>query len=114
MDDLLCIRINELKTEGIKTNGPITQGIKTILLLRSHAEVVVDDEVFLPVFKKFCKRRPPVDTGKGRLNIKLQKQHNCIPDEHYVPTLFAVRMNQYISFLHVLFSRTIFWVFFAF
>ncbi|KAE8714893.1 Detected protein of unknown function [Hibiscus syriacus] len=35
------------------------------------------------------KRRPPVDTGKGRLNIKLQKQHNCIPDEHYVPTLFA-------------------------
>lgn len=21
---------------------------------------------------------------------KLQKQHNCIPDEHYVPTLIAV------------------------
>ncbi|XP_039020047.1 glycosyltransferase BC10-like [Hibiscus syriacus] len=66
------------------------KGSQWISLIRSHAEVVVDDEVVLPVFKKFCKRRPPVDTSKGRLNIKLQKQHNCIPDEHYVPTLFAM------------------------
>ncbi|KAK8517280.1 hypothetical protein V6N13_092564 [Hibiscus sabdariffa] len=66
------------------------KGSQWISLIRSHAEVVVDDEVVLPVFKKFCKRRPPVDTSKGKLNMKLQKQHNCIPDEHYVPTLFAM------------------------
>ncbi|GKV01982.1 hypothetical protein SLEP1_g14477 [Rubroshorea leprosula] len=35
-------------------------------------------------------RRPPVDASKGKLNMKLQKQHNCIPDEHYVQTLFAI------------------------
>ncbi|KAA3478175.1 leucine--tRNA ligase, chloroplastic/mitochondrial [Gossypium australe] len=35
-------------------------------------------------------RRPAVDTSKGKLNLKLQKQHNCIPDEHYVPTLIAM------------------------
>ncbi|XWS12872.1 hypothetical protein CRYUN_Cryun37aG0127800 [Craigia yunnanensis] len=66
------------------------KGSQWIFLIRSHAEVIVDDKVVLPVFKKFCKRRPPLDTSKGKLNIKLQKQHNCIPDEHYVPTLFAM------------------------
>ncbi|XVF27930.1 hypothetical protein REPUB_Repub14bG0152000 [Reevesia pubescens] len=66
------------------------KGSQWFSLIRSHAEVIVDDEVVLPVFKKFCKRRPPLDTSKGKLNIKLQKQHNCIPDEHYVPTLFAM------------------------
>ncbi|XVF26084.1 hypothetical protein REPUB_Repub13aG0269500 [Reevesia pubescens] len=66
------------------------KGSQWIFLIRSHAEVFVDDEVVLPVFKKFCKRRPPLDTSKGKLNNKLQKQHNCIPDEHYVPTLFAM------------------------
>ncbi|XVE51068.1 hypothetical protein DITRI_Ditri02bG0008900 [Diplodiscus trichospermus] len=66
------------------------KGSQWISLIRSHAEVIVDDEVVLPIFKKFCKRRPPLDTSKGKLNIKLQKQHNCIPDEHYVQTLFAM------------------------
>ncbi|OMO64780.1 Glycosyl transferase, family 14 [Corchorus olitorius] len=66
------------------------KGSQWISLIRSHAEVLVDDEVVLPVFKKFCKRRPPVDTSKGKLNLKLQKQHNCIPDEHYVQTLLAM------------------------
>ncbi|XP_052201783.1 glycosyltransferase BC10-like isoform X2 [Diospyros lotus] len=65
------------------------KGSQWISLVRSHAEVVVDDEVIFPAFKKFCKRRPPVDASKGEQNI-LQKQHNCIPDEHYVQTLFAM------------------------
>ncbi|KAK6149702.1 hypothetical protein DH2020_017227 [Rehmannia glutinosa] len=60
-----------------------------------HAEVLVDDEIVFPVFRKFCKelmifvlqRRPPIDPN--RKNLKLQKQHNCIPDEHYVQTLLA-------------------------
>ncbi|GLU18148.1 hypothetical protein SLE2022_344630 [Rubroshorea leprosula] len=66
------------------------KGSQWISLVRSHAQVVVDDEIVFPVFKKLCKRRPPVDASKGKLNMKLQKQHNCIPDEHYVQTLFAI------------------------
>lgn len=66
------------------------KGSQWIALIRRHAEVLVDDEVILPVFKKFCRRRPPVDNRKGKLNLKLQKQHNCIPDEHYVQTLLAM------------------------
>ncbi|XP_074340427.1 glycosyltransferase BC10-like isoform X2 [Apium graveolens] len=66
------------------------KGSQWIALVREHAEVVADDEIILPVFRKFCKRRPPVDVGKGRLNSKIQKQHNCIPDEHYVQTLLAM------------------------
>ncbi|XP_030552983.1 glycosyltransferase BC10-like [Rhodamnia argentea] len=66
------------------------KGSQWIALVRRHAEVVVDDEVVYPAFKKFCKRRPPVDASKGELNSKLQKQHNCIPDEHYVQTLLAL------------------------
>ncbi|XP_062172010.1 glycosyltransferase BC10-like [Alnus glutinosa] len=37
------------------------KGSQWITLVRSHAEVIVDDEDILSVFKKFCKRRPPVD-----------------------------------------------------
>ncbi|XP_054779347.1 glycosyltransferase BC10-like isoform X2 [Prosopis cineraria] len=66
------------------------KGSQWITLIRSHAEVIADDEVVFPVFKKYCKRRPPVDARKGKLNLKLQKQHNCIPDEHYVQTLLAM------------------------
>lgn len=66
------------------------KGSQWIALIRKHAELVVDDEVVFPLFGKFCKRRPPVDASKGKLNLKLQKQHNCIPDEHYVQTLLAM------------------------
>ncbi|PQQ07992.1 uncharacterized protein Pyn_20025 [Prunus yedoensis var. nudiflora] len=66
------------------------KGSQWIALVRSHAEVLVDDEAVLPAFRKFCKRRPPLDARKGKLNIKLQKQHNCIPDEHYVQTLLTM------------------------
>ncbi|CAL9015112.1 unnamed protein product [Prunus brigantina] len=66
------------------------KGSQWIALVRSHAEVLVDDQVVLPAFRKFCKRRPPLDARKGKLNIKLQKQHNCIPDEHYVQTLLTM------------------------
>lgn len=64
------------------------KGSQWVTLIRNHAEVVADDHVVFPVFVKFCKRRPPVDEGKQ--NLKLQKQHNCIPDEHYVQTLLAM------------------------
>ncbi|KAK2999188.1 hypothetical protein RJ639_023027 [Escallonia herrerae] len=95
------------------------KGSQWITLIRRHAEVVADDDVIFPAFKKFCKhlclimfsynatflsneemtaavrsdvnpRRPPIDASKGKQNSKRQKQHNCIPDEHYVQTLFAI------------------------
>ncbi|KAF7121471.1 hypothetical protein RHSIM_Rhsim13G0150800 [Rhododendron simsii] len=77
------------------------KGSQWISLVRSHAEVVVDDDVIFPIFEKFCKacgvaienktcRRPPVSARMGKKNIKLQRLHNCIPDEHYVQTLFAM------------------------
>ncbi|KAK4398882.1 Glycosyltransferase BC10 [Sesamum angolense] len=40
--------------------------------------------------KNSIKRRPPIDASRGKMNLKLQKQHNCIPDEHYVQTLLAM------------------------
>ncbi|XP_076941210.1 glycosyltransferase BC10-like [Bidens hawaiensis] len=61
-----------------------------IALIRSHAKVVAYDGIVFPVFKKLCKRRPPLDYSKGKQNYKLQKQRNCIPDEHYVQTLLAM------------------------
>ncbi|KAK3039653.1 hypothetical protein RJ639_026994, partial [Escallonia herrerae] len=67
------------------------KGSQWITLIRRHAEVVADDDVIFPAFKKFCKRRPPIDASKGKQNSKLQKQHNCIPDEHYMQTLFAIK-----------------------
>ncbi|KAL1289032.1 hypothetical protein AAHE18_20G026900 [Arachis hypogaea] len=66
------------------------KGSQWFTVVRSHAEVIVDDDVIFPVFNKHCKRRPPVDNRKGKLNLKIQKQHNCIPDEHYVQTLLAM------------------------
>lgn len=66
------------------------KGSQWITVIRSHAELIVEDKIIFPVFKKFCKRRPPIDASKGKLNIKLQKQHNCIPDEHYVQTLLSM------------------------
>lgn len=70
--------------------GKWRKGSQWITLIRRHAEVIVDDEIIFPVFKKFCKRRPPLDARKGKMNMKFQKQHNCIPDEHYVQTLLAM------------------------
>ncbi|MCL7047646.1 hypothetical protein MKW94_010668 [Papaver nudicaule] len=70
--------------------GKWRKGSQWIALVRRHAKVVVNDDVVLPVFKRYCKRRPAIVFGKGKQNLKFQKQHNCIPDEHYVQTLLAM------------------------
>lgn len=67
------------------------KGSQWITLGRRHAEVVADDNIVFPVFKKLCKSRPPLDLSKGKASLKLQEQHNCIPDEHYVATLLTMR-----------------------
>lgn len=45
------------------------KGSQWITLVRSHAEVIVNDGAIFPVFKNYCKRRPPIDARKGILNI---------------------------------------------
>ncbi|XP_047310793.1 glycosyltransferase BC10-like isoform X2 [Impatiens glandulifera] len=45
------------------------KGSQWFTLTKRHAEVVVDDDVVFPAFKKFCRRRPAVDPSKGKENI---------------------------------------------
>ncbi|GLT33570.1 hypothetical protein SLA2020_081440 [Shorea laevis] len=40
------------------------KGSQWISFVRSHAEVVINDEIIFPVFKKLCLRRPPLDFRK--------------------------------------------------
>ncbi|KAL4010887.1 hypothetical protein IC575_027908 [Cucumis melo] len=42
------------------------KGSQWITLVRRHAEVVVNDEIIFPLFKKFCKRWPPADHDTRR------------------------------------------------
>uniref|UniRef100_A0A0D9WDA0 Uncharacterized protein n=1 Tax=Leersia perrieri TaxID=77586 RepID=A0A0D9WDA0_9ORYZ len=86
------------------------KGSQWAVLIKKHAEVVVEDDVVLPEFQKHCRRRPlpefwrdwdrPIKKGSignfARLNAdhfiqpaEAWKAHNCIPDEHYVQTLLA-------------------------
>ncbi|CAB4274162.1 unnamed protein product [Prunus armeniaca] len=54
-----------------------------------HAEIVVDDHTVFPVFRKFCKRQPPIDLSLRRQLLTVPKYRNFIPDEHYVQRLLA-------------------------
>ncbi|XP_065879067.1 glycosyltransferase BC10-like [Euphorbia lathyris] len=68
------------------------KGSQWITLVRSHVEVIVADEVIFPLFQKYCKKGDPEEASKLELNfiLKLRKQINCIPDEHYMPTLLSM------------------------
>ncbi|XP_020594658.1 uncharacterized protein LOC110034755 [Phalaenopsis equestris] len=68
------------------------KGSQWITLIRRHAEVVVDDDFIFPVFKAFCKRKLTEDLEEKHITESPgEKQHSCIPDEHYVPTLLSIR-----------------------
>ncbi|XP_020519581.1 uncharacterized protein LOC18428747 isoform X2 [Amborella trichopoda] len=76
------------------------KGSQWITLIRKHAELVVTDDRIFPVFERYCKRRPPSDELEEKVSRSflfsfhkpnVQKEHNCIPDEHYVQTLLAMR-----------------------
>ncbi|XP_029122388.1 glycosyltransferase BC10 isoform X2 [Elaeis guineensis] len=67
------------------------KGSQWITLVRRHAEVVVADNVIFPTFKRYCKRQTELDFGRKQIiNAAAQKQHDCIPDEHYVQTLLSM------------------------
>ncbi|CAL4947984.1 unnamed protein product [Urochloa decumbens] len=80
------------------------KGSQWVVLIRKHAEVVVSDKNVLQVFRRHCKmvvtkrllgRRP----NARRLGFSLRRnkkgaviqEHDCIPDEHYVQTLFSIK-----------------------
>ncbi|GJM94738.1 hypothetical protein PR202_ga11412 [Eleusine coracana subsp. coracana] len=68
------------------------KGSQWAVLIRKHAEVVVNDEVVLPEFQKHCRRRPLPEFWRDwdrPIPAEAWKAHNCIPDEHYVQTLLA-------------------------
>ncbi|AQK92748.1 Core-2/I-branching beta-16-N-acetylglucosaminyltransferase family protein [Zea mays] len=68
------------------------KGSQWAVLIKKHAEVVVDDEVVLPEFQKHCRRRPLPEFWRDwdrPIPAEAWKAHNCIPDEHYVQTLLA-------------------------
>ncbi|GKA19934.1 putative glycosyl transferase 14 [Tanacetum coccineum] len=56
------------------------KGSQWVILTRKHAEIIVKDE---------RKSLPEILAGIGPVPADNSKEHNCIPDEHYVATLLA-------------------------
>ncbi|KAL8138096.1 hypothetical protein V2J09_004097 [Rumex salicifolius] len=84
------------------------KGSQWVVLTRKHAEVVVKDEKVFPVFQQHCKASSKSLYPLNLANVQIftrkslpefwrqhhlpanpSKEHNCIPDEHYVATLLA-------------------------
>ncbi|XP_044501384.1 glycosyltransferase BC10-like isoform X2 [Mangifera indica] len=66
------------------------KGSQWAVLTRKHAEVVVNDSTVFPIFQQNCKRRSLPEFWREHTSpIDPAKEHNCIPDEHYVQTLLA-------------------------
>ncbi|KAG8077637.1 hypothetical protein GUJ93_ZPchr0007g4434 [Zizania palustris] len=80
------------------------KGSQWVALIRKHAEVVVGDKHALKVFRRHCKMvvtkalfgQKPNYRRLGFGLWRKQKgatrmEHDCIPDEHYVQTLFSIK-----------------------
>ncbi|XP_062151416.1 glycosyltransferase BC10 [Alnus glutinosa] len=66
------------------------KGSQWVVLTRKHAEVVVEDNTVFPMFQQHCKRKSLPEFWRDHpLPADGSKEHNCIPDEHYVQTLLA-------------------------
>lgn len=66
------------------------KGSQWAVLIRKHAEIIVNDSTVFPEFQKHCRRRSLPEFWRDRpLTVDVSKEHNCIPDEHYVQTLLA-------------------------
>ncbi|CAO2833196.1 unnamed protein product [Amaranthus hypochondriacus] len=66
------------------------KGSQWVVLNRNHAEVIVNDETVFPVFQQHCKRKSLPEFWRDQpFSGDNSKEHNCIPDEHYVQTLLA-------------------------
>ncbi|XP_028772342.1 glycosyltransferase BC10 [Neltuma alba] len=68
------------------------KGSQWAVLTRKHAEVVVNDETVFPMFQRYCKKKPLPEFWRDHpIPADTSKEHNCIPDEHYVQTLLALK-----------------------
>ncbi|CAI9111488.1 OLC1v1011716C1 [Oldenlandia corymbosa var. corymbosa] len=66
------------------------KGSQWVVLTRKHADIVVKDDIVFPVFQLHCRRKSLPEFWRDRpLPAEGWKEHNCIPDEHYVQTLLA-------------------------
>ncbi|XP_052197569.1 glycosyltransferase BC10 [Diospyros lotus] len=66
------------------------KGSQWAVLTRKHAEIVIKDETVFPMFQLHCKRKSLPEFWRHHpLPADPSKEHNCIPDEHYVQTLLA-------------------------
>ncbi|CAA6671285.1 unnamed protein product [Spirodela intermedia] len=73
------------------------KGSQWATLVRKHAVVVAMDNVVFPVFKKHCKMHLEGNGGSPKnVTSGSKSKHNCIPDEHYIQTLFSWTLESFI------------------
>ncbi|KAL9254153.1 Glycosyltransferase BC10-like protein [Drosera capensis] len=66
------------------------KGSQWAVLTRQHATAIVKDNKVFPVFQLHCRRKSLPEFWREKpLPAEPWKEHNCIPDEHYVQTLLA-------------------------
>ncbi|KAL6552957.1 Glycosyltransferase bc10 [Orobanche gracilis] len=76
------------------------KGSQWVVLTRKHAGIVVEDEIVFPMFRLHCKKKSLPEFWRDRPfsyssslsylePADASKEHNCIPDEHYVQTLLT-------------------------
>lgn len=66
------------------------KGSQWVTLTRKHAEIVVKDNTVFSMFQLHCKTKSLPEFWRDRpIPADTSKEHNCIPDEHYVQTLLA-------------------------
>ncbi|XP_026387288.1 uncharacterized protein LOC113282486 [Papaver somniferum] len=66
------------------------KGSQWTVLNRKHAEVIVKDDTVFPMFQQYCMRKSLPEFWRDHpVPAEGWKEHNCIPDEHYVQTLLA-------------------------
>ncbi|KAM7268890.1 hypothetical protein ACFE04_011056 [Oxalis oulophora] len=66
------------------------KGSQWVVLTRKHAEIIVNDTSVFPMFQLHCKRKSLPEFWRDQpFPTDNSKEHNCIPDEHYVQTLLA-------------------------
>lgn len=66
------------------------KGSQWAVLIRKHAVIMVNDDTVFLEFQKHCRRRSLPEFWRDHpLPSDASKEHNCIPDEHYLQTLIA-------------------------
>ncbi|CAA3009702.1 uncharacterized protein LOC111374426 [Olea europaea var. sylvestris] len=66
------------------------KGSQWVVLMRNHADIFVKDDTVFAMFQSHCQRKSLPEFWRDRhIPSDNSKEHNCIPDEHYVQTLLA-------------------------